>query len=101
MIDINGFKWEAQFNDMSIDNNFLAYTDFKNLKIYIGNEAKGNDTQLMYHLRHEVTHAYLYSYGFKTRESFTVEELCDFIGTNAEKILALSDQLFKEIKEQE
>lgn len=70
MIDINGFKWQAQFNDNALDSDCLAYTNYKGLTIYIGNEAKNNDTQLMYHLRHEVTHAYLYSYGFKTKEEF-------------------------------
>lgn len=69
---------------------FIGTTDYVNQKILIlkglGNEQKKNT------LRHELTHAFLWAYGFAQMESLHYETICDFVGIYGEQIVKIADE---------
>lgn len=47
-------------------------------------------------LIHELTHAFLWSYGFgQITEQIPIEIMCDFIGCYADEIIKITDKYFK------
>lgn len=98
--NINGLEWqllstEPNSDELKLDDDSgatnIGLTDYKNLEMYVDNSL--NEQVLKRTIIHEVTHAYLFSYGFDALMS--EEELCDFISSNAQNILNLSNSLYK------
>lgn len=53
-----------------------------------------NQPNLLSTIKHELTHAYIFAYGFDQVE-FDEEVICDFIETYGEKIIKDSKKLYK------
>lgn len=96
-IRINNIKWNIVFvnpsNPNLITNNgiyTLGMTDNNIKTIFINNKLHGN---LLYDvLCHELTHAYIFSYGIK----YTIDEeerLCQFISRFGKSIINNTDEL--------
>lgn len=88
-IYLNGLRWEICFvfkeddnlNQLKKEENYIAYglTNAFEQKIYINRDL--NEVQMKRTLMHELTHAFLFSYGFDDHV-FNEEELCQFVGQN-------------------
>lgn len=46
-------------------------------------------------IMHEITHAYLYAYGYLARAEFSQEDLCEFISSFADAIIYDTDAVMK------
>ena len=51
-------------------------------------------------LRHELTHAFLWAYGFAQMESLHYETICDFVGIYSEQIVKIANEYIEKIKEE-
>ena len=47
-------------------------------------------------LIHEITHAFLCSYGMYVKRNYNVEELCEFVAYNSKTIVDLAEGYFEE-----
>lgn len=65
--------------------------------IYISNELSG--TRARRTITHEVTHAYLYSTQCNMPESYSEEQLCDFIAIYCDEIRIVSEFLYGKFTE--
>ena len=50
-------------------------------------------------LRHELTHVFLWAYGFGQVIELPIETICEFIGIYSKKIANIADKYFKESEE--
>ena len=80
---VNGIRWRVLFtdnpNDLELDGTIrLGITDRNTHTIYIHNSLQGEMLKRV--LLHELTHAWLFSYGYDL--SIEIEEmLCGFVDT--------------------
>lgn len=88
-IHINNLKWKVYFvgkdnNEIILDGDLcMGITKFMELKIFI---QKGMLKSLIERtIRHELTHAYLYSYGIN-KDEYSLEEVCNFVETYGKDI---------------
>lgn len=82
------------------DNNkfYAGMTHFVTQEIYI---AKRDDLETEKELlRHELTHAFLYAFGFKIAKDFSEEELAEFIALYGQQICNMSEMYFTWLKVQ-
>ena len=71
-----------------------GYTDYLMMEIYI---RKSMSKQTIFEtIIHELTHAYLNCQGRNTQNRFDVEELCEFVGFCAPKIVEQARQVMEE-----
>lgn len=105
IITINDLKWEVvvkTHDDMpnkpkDADNVALGRTYESTLRIYLNKEV---DKQVFRKtLIHELTHAYINSYGF-TQVVLDDEVLCDFISTYADSIVRLADSIIETLRKE-
>lgn len=73
---------------------YAGTTDFRELKIYIDKTLPNALIEAT--IIHEITHAYLYAYGFSS-EMMNEEELCVFMGRNMRFIYQLYERVCSEI----
>ena len=52
-------------------------------------------------LIHELTHAFLWAYGFCSIAEYPLEIFCDFVGIYAQDIVKIANDYFKEVNENE
>lgn len=64
-------------------------------KIYLSEELNKNTARSI--IAHELTHAFIYSTQIKEEESYTEEELCEFVAKWGDKIFALTDEIYNEL----
>lgn len=88
MINIKGHEFEIIETDTLIDekgNQYFGLTEYVNPRISI---LKGlSDVQKRVTLTHEMTHAYLWAYGFGQCDEMSRELVCEFVGTYAHEIV--------------
>jgi len=72
-------------------------TWYGNYSIYISNELSGSRARRT--IAHEVVHAYLYSTQHSMPESYTEEQVCDFVSIYGEGIYGEADLLYRKFKE--
>ena len=96
-IKINGFTWTVIFFHRT-NESFDGQTSESNMIIRIN--VNQNPQIVKATITHELVHAHLDSFGFGSycKNRFTLEELCEFVAMNNEKIKALTDQLMKEVE---
>lgn len=103
IVTINGKKWtittacnEKMVVGLNAPNNASVYgmADSTINTIYL-NENLIEDHQRST-LRHELAHAFMYSYGFMYVEKFNVEMVCEFIGTYGGQIEKIVNEVFPE-----
>lgn len=80
---------ERQDDEMSV----CGITHFAHATIYINREI--DKSVMLDTITHELTHAYLFVYGFGQVENFTEEMLCDIMGAYARDIITQADEIFQ------
>ena len=87
-IKINNRNWKVRFvkgtdkNLCAEDNEIVCgITNYGKSTIYINKEI--DDDVMLDTIVHELTHAYLFVYGFGQVENFTEENVCDVFGAFA------------------
>lgn len=104
-IAINNLTWKVYFvknGDSHLEQNeneqnVCGITHFSDLKIYINKDI--NYDLIERTIRHELTHAYLFSYGMGQYETFTEENVCDIVETYGKSICLATDVLMSEFDE--
>lgn len=95
MINVNGYKWNIIFtrnpNDLKINGVVhLGVTDKIKKIVYLNDNLNGDLLRKV--LIHELTHVWMYSYGyFIDRE--TEEFLCSFVDTYAQDVIEHADDI--------
>lgn len=96
---INGINWKVKFTDR-VDDLYLdgyvrlGITDRNTNTIYLDKNLEGDMLKKV--LLHELTHAWLFSYGYDL-EVGDEEFLCSFVDTHTEKIFDKADVLLSEM----
>ena len=97
---INDRKWKLKLvkdNDKVLEKtddemSVCGITHFSKATIYINQEI---DKDVMRDtIIHELTHAFLFVYGFGQVENFTEEMVCDIMGAYATDIIILADAIY-------
>lgn len=100
-IKIKDYIWNVSIvspDDMrlQIDNDVVfGITNFGTLDIYLVKEGIHNDV-FKRTIRHELTHAYLNSYGF-IGDDMNEEYICNFVEAYAEEICEQTNAIFDEL----
>ena len=96
---INGIRWTVKGCDgdapelESDGDNVLGITRFSTAEIFIQNIDVNED--IIYRtLKHELGHAYLYSYGF-IGDEMGEEDFCNFIEAYGERLVRDARRIFK------
>ena len=96
---IGQFDWELYLvgdKDTKLmvdDQQCFGYCNFANLQVCISNIEMAAQVRKAT-LVHELTHAFLYSYGYQ-KDSYDEEQFCDFMESHGKTIIELSEQLYK------
>lgn len=100
IIKINGLKWTVLFasrgdNILKLDDlQCMGVTDYFNLKIYL--DGSISEELMRQTVIHELTHAFLFSYGVHVEcDEDTEEAVCDFCGANFDKMLRATNKIIK------
>ncbi len=98
-ITIKDYEWKILFVkgdnanlDADEDNSVCGITHFNKLTIYINKDIA--EDLVLHTITHELTHATLFSYGMGQYESFTEENVCDFMETHAREIISNADYIY-------
>lgn len=80
---INNLEWQIKATT-DFDENLFGRTDYDTLTIYISVRTCIQTQRVS--LLHEITHAFLHSYGFMFKDNFTREDICEFVSHNLETL---------------
>jgi len=99
MLVINGIEWRIEFVDPTDSNlkrtdgsTTVGCTNLNTQTIYLSDLLNGDFLKKV--IRHELCHAFAFSYGI----SMTLDEeerLCDFIATYGIEIIELADMVYR------
>ena len=99
-IKIHDYNWTVELvdkTDEDLENGkFDGRTSYRRLRIVVDKDQAPDVIKET--LLHELTHAYLGMQGRYNQKKLTVEEVCEFIGWNAESILNTAYKILKEWK---
>ena len=99
-IKIHDYTWTVELvdeTDEDLENGrFDGRTSYRKLRIAV-NKNQAPD-MIKETLMHELTHAYLGMQGRFNAKRLTIEEICEFIGWNAESMLDIAYKILKEWK---
>jgi Zn-dependent peptidase ImmA (M78 family) len=96
---INGINWKVKFTDR-VDDLYLdgyvrfGVTDRNTNTIYLDKNLEGDMLKKV--LLHELTHAWLFSYGYEM-DVEAEEFLCSFVDSHVEEIFDKADVLLSEM----
>ena len=103
---VNDLEWEVIFKDqiefkkrtgsLEEDSVYFGLTVKELDELWLSNEIK-KDTLLYRTIKHELTHVYMESYGFSQFNTFTEENVADFIECYAESIVETAKFIFAQI----
>lgn len=88
-VTINGLEWNVITED--IDSTNIGLADYRNLTITL-DETVAKDV-LIRTLKHELTHAIIYSYGLDQIGKFNQEVVCDFMANYSGMLNDLAQQI--------
>lgn len=88
MLKVNGISYKVMLDD-AMEDLGQFYADEQIIKI-----RKTPKCKILSTIKHELTHAYLYSYGFSQVE-LNEEIICDFFEMYGERIIADSKKVYK------
>lgn len=101
-ININGIDWNIEFEDESdpdLGTEYIGRTVQWKQRIVVN---KTVTPQIMREvLIHELTHATLASQGRYFQQQFTTEDVCEFVGFNADNIIEKADYIMGMFKKHE
>lgn len=95
-IDINGYVWDVVFTDdrrmLERDDGIvtLGVTDRGRMCMFIYDGLRGD--MLLTVLRHELCHAYIFSYGYRIPSDYE-EMVCGFVHSHAWSIVDTADMI--------
>ena len=99
-IKLHDYTWNVELVDPSdpdLENGkFDGRTSYKKLRIVVANDQASDLIKEV--LIHELTHAYLGMQGRYNQRKLTTEDVCEFIGWNAESIVNNANKILKEWK---
>ena len=98
-IKIHDYTWNVELVDISdpdLEGKYDGRTSYKKLRIAI-DKAQAPD-MIKETLLHELTHAYLGMQGRYNQRKLTIEEVCEFIGWNAQSMVDTANAILKEWK---
>lgn len=101
IMEINGQQWEilkveAHHPGLFVDGTARAGTTWPmTLKMYLSDELKGDAIARV--IAHELSHMYLHSTQISQQETWSEEELCEFMGIYGWNIAALTQGIHKEL----
>lgn len=101
IIDIVGMQWEVTLAEAHSPNLMVANepcggtTWYGHQKIYISDEL--SPACALRVIRHEVTHAYMWSTQISLPETFDEEYICDFVAIYGPQILKASEEIFQKM----
>ena len=98
-IKLHDYIWNVELVDPSdpdLEGKFDGRTSYKKLRIVVVNDQAPD--LIKETLIHELTHAYLGMQGRYNQKKLTIEEVCEFVGWNAESIITNADKILKEWK---
>jgi Zn-dependent peptidase ImmA (M78 family) len=98
--DINGISYEIK--EIEPTHSMLLVGDrrcagtchYHHQEIYLSDASKHDSKYVT--LCHELAHAFLAETQLEEKESFTEENLCEFVGMYGKKICDIADKYFKE-----
>ena len=96
---INGFEWEiniipATDPELYVDGDICRGTTwFGKYQIFLSSDLTSSTAKRV--IVHELTHAYLFSTQMRVPETFTEEEVCDFIACWADHIYSSANNVYK------
>lgn len=97
-INLEGLVWQVEFADanspeLMVDNEPCRGTTWwGHQRIYISKELSPECALRV--IRHEVTHAYIWSTQISLPKTFDEEYICDFVAMWSPQILSVSTQIF-------
>jgi len=91
---INNLDWQIK-TTTDFDENLFGRTDYDTLTIYISEKVCKQTQEAT--LKHEITHAFLHSFGFMYKDNFTREDVCEFVSHNLETLLSLFKTAMEEL----
>lgn len=93
LININGIDWTVEFvdeTDPDLGNHtYIGRTTEWKQRIVVDKSISHQVKREV--LIHELTHATLVSQGRYFQQNFTLEDMCEFVGFNADKIIEMAD----------
>ena len=99
-IKIHDHTWDVELvdsTDPDLENGKCdGRCSYKKLRIVVDKDQAPD--MIKETLLHELTHAYLGMQGRFNQRKLTVEEVCEFIGWNAESMLETANKILKEWK---
>ena len=98
IVTINNFNWNVSFVK-SFDKEKFGTTRYLTQEIQVLDSLSKEEK--LRTLIHELTHAFMSSYGFGQIDEWTTEVVCDFISTYADSIVRLADSIIKELEKEE
>ena len=89
---INNLTYDiVEVDEFEQDKNLIGLTDYKNQKIFLL-KSLSNEQKLLT-LKHELTHAFLWAYGFgPIVHKLSNETVCDFVAIYSKEINNLAEK---------
>lgn len=75
----------------------LGTTWCGHFKIYLSKELFGS--RLLRTIRHELTHAFIFSTQCEVPEAFNEEQICEFVAIYGKEIIEMSDKLYAAVSQ--
>ena len=91
-ITINNFTWNVSFVK-SFEKAKFGFTRYLTQEIQVLDSLSKEEK--LRTLTHELTHAFMSSYGFGQIDEWDIELVCDFISTYADSIVKMTDEVIK------
>ena len=71
----------------------FGFTDYLKQEIVL--RGRISKTLMYETLMHELTHAFIFAYGFSNNETLNHEQMCEFMGNYASDIVKIADKFIK------
>ena len=82
---INNYNWTIKIDCEKMDNDYLGLTRNSDYTIMINSDC--SDQARSHALIHELTHAFMYSNGMMCRDTYSNEDVCEFIACHISSIM--------------
>lgn len=98
-LKINELEWtieevDTRSQELVIDNNWCNGVCIYTQQRILLDKSLKNDKKIQT-LRHELAHAFIYCYLLNQKESYTEEELCEFMGIYGGMINKITEEYFR------
>lgn len=100
-VAIFGIDYSVEFvkdkKELLLNQRFCrGLTKYSEKRILLDNDLKGKDLERV--IKHELSHIYLYETQISLKDTFTEEELCDFVAIYADHIMEAFIKIISKIE---